>query len=122
MYRVRNMADIGSFFPVAGHYDFLNRGYPLCNLSSTGKRIKGLPFIEIAINGKQNLWLDLTEAINGCSGTDIRGTRSPDSTNTRAGKHRHSCLYHVGHIGSYPVSGLDSYSAKRFCQASYRVV
>src|SRR5512136_2074710 len=99
MYRVGDVADVRSFPPVAGHHDFLNRGYALYDFSSAGKGIKSLPFVEVAVNGEQDFWLDLTEAINGCSGTDVSGARSPDSTNTRAGKHRDSSLYHIGHVG-----------------------
>ncbi len=64
----------------------------------------------------------MTKSINGCPGTDVGGTRRPDSADARAGQHGHSRLYHIGHIRSHPVSGLDANLSKRLGQACHRLV
>ncbi len=100
--------------------DALDRGQPggdRCDLVLDRDRLAVVP---VAVDGDEQLGLDLAEAIEHTLDAEVRRARRPDRAAADRRQHGGERLGHVGQVGRDPVAGIDAGRGQRRGKARHQ--
>ncbi len=113
--------EIGHLLPVRRDDDVLERRDPECDLPQARQQIDLFAVVQIAIGGKENLRLDLSESIHHALRAEIRRARRPDAAECSRRQHRDDCFRDVWKPAGHSVAGPDAGGVERKGESGNRL-